>query len=346
MSTPTRDEHVLAVVTAPARAWDDRTDDGWARTGAAIRPGAPFRPAARGRQALRWAVEGTGQLRCRPCPRAPSAAARRCSTAPGAPRSERRLHEQGSHGLDAVATARAALASETLALPSAGGERREALRLLLIARRSAVDVRRAALTQLRGRDRHCSRPSSRRAAGAAGRKAARPLAATSAARARSCPDELADAARAARSRPPDRSRATGQAAGELEREILTHVRALAPQAARPARRRPDRRSATAGRLVTPRPAPLRSRLRRPRRRRAAPPASSGQTTRHRLSRGGDRQLNRALHTIVLHRRQHDPATQAYIAKRLAEGKTHQESNALAEALPRPPPLPTTPNTSR
>ncbi|MFN2629605.1 MAG: transposase, partial [Gaiellaceae bacterium] len=30
-------------------------------------------------------------------------------------------------------------------------------------------------------------------------------------------------------------------------------------------------------------------------------ASSGQTTRHRLSRGGDRQLNRALQTIVLHR---------------------------------------------
>jgi transposase len=40
---------------------------------------------------------------------------------------------------------------------------------------------------------------------------------------------------------------------------------------------------------------------------AAPiPASSGQTTWHRLSRGGDRQLNRALHTVILHRRQHDP----------------------------------------
>jgi transposase len=34
------------------------------------------------------------------------------------------------------------------------------------------------------------------------------------------------------------------------------------------------------------------------------PACSAQTIRHRLSRGGDRQLNRALHTIVLHRRQH------------------------------------------
>jgi transposase len=45
-------------------------------------------------------------------------------------------------------TARAALASDTRALPRTG-ERREALRLLLLARRSAVDARREALTQLR-----------------------------------------------------------------------------------------------------------------------------------------------------------------------------------------------------
>jgi transposase len=32
------------------------------------------------------------------------------------------------------------------------------------------------------------------------------------------------------------------------------------------------------------------------------PASSGQVTRHRLNRGGDRQLNRALHTVALVRR--------------------------------------------
>jgi Transposase IS116/IS110/IS902 family len=55
------------------------------------------------------------------------------------------------------------------------------------------------------------------------------------------------------------------------------------------------------------------------------PASSGQTQRHRLSRGGDRQLNRALHTIVLHRRQHDAATQDYIARRIAEGKSRRDA---------------------
>jgi transposase len=54
------------------------------------------------------------------------------------------------------------------------------------------------------------------------------------------------------------------------------------------------------------------------------PASSGQTIRHRLNRAGDRQLNCALHTIVLTRLQHDPATRAYAARRLAEGKTPRE----------------------
>jgi transposase len=58
---------------------------------------------------------------------------------------------------------------------------------------------------------------------------------------------------------------------------------------------------------------------------AAPiPASSGQTVRHRLNRGGDRQLNRALHTIVTSRLQHDPETRAYAKRRLAEGKTPRE----------------------
>ena len=58
------------------------------------------------------------------------------------------------------------------------------------------------------------------------------------------------------------------------------------------------------------------------------PASSGQTVRHRLSRGGDRQLNRALHTVVLHRRQHDPATRAYIDRRVSEGKSRREATRL------------------
>jgi transposase len=54
------------------------------------------------------------------------------------------------------------------------------------------------------------------------------------------------------------------------------------------------------------------------------PASSGQTIRYRLNRAGDRQLNCALHTIILTRLQHDPTTRAYAARRTAEGKTERE----------------------
>jgi transposase len=54
------------------------------------------------------------------------------------------------------------------------------------------------------------------------------------------------------------------------------------------------------------------------------PASSGKTQRHRLNRGGDRQANATLHRIVVVRlRWHGP-TQAYMARRLAEGKTKPE----------------------
>ena len=54
------------------------------------------------------------------------------------------------------------------------------------------------------------------------------------------------------------------------------------------------------------------------------PASSGNTTRHRLNRGGDRRLNRALNTIVLTRMRTDPATRTYIERRQSEGKTSRE----------------------
>jgi len=54
------------------------------------------------------------------------------------------------------------------------------------------------------------------------------------------------------------------------------------------------------------------------------PASSGNTDRHRLNRGGDRRLNRALAAIVRTRLAKDPATQAYQAKRTAEGHTSPE----------------------
>jgi len=54
------------------------------------------------------------------------------------------------------------------------------------------------------------------------------------------------------------------------------------------------------------------------------PASSGNIVRYRLNRGGDRQLNRALHTVVLSRLSHHEETMAYAARRTAEGRTPRE----------------------
>jgi transposase len=51
------------------------------------------------------------------------------------------------------------------------------------------------------------------------------------------------------------------------------------------------------------------------------PCSSGKRTQHRLNRGGNRQLNHALHIIAVTRAQHDPATKQYLARKEAEGKT-------------------------
>jgi hypothetical protein len=54
------------------------------------------------------------------------------------------------------------------------------------------------------------------------------------------------------------------------------------------------------------------------------PASSGNTVRHRINRGGDRRLNRALHMAVVTRMRMDPETRAYVDKRTAQGRTPRE----------------------
>ena len=54
-------------------------------------------------------------------------------------------------------------------------------------------------------------------------------------------------------------------------------------------------------------------------------ASSGKTQRRRLNRGGDRQANSALYTIVLARLRWDSRTRDYVARRIAEGKTRRET---------------------
>jgi hypothetical protein len=50
------------------------------------------------------------------------------------------------------------------------------------------------------------------------------------------------------------------------------------------------------------------------------PASSGKTTRHRLNRGGDRQLNAALWRIAIVRLATDPATREYLDGELQKAR--------------------------
>ncbi len=312
-----RDKHMLAAVTAPTGAviaGEEVSAD--ARYRATLRFAARY---AAGRRV--WAIDGSGSY---------GAGLARYLTQRGeivlelsrTPRGERRLRGKDD-ALDAVRTARAALASRELTLPRAG-QRREALRLLLLARRSAVDVRREALGQLRAvivtapdqlrqelrglpvgklLDR-CRRLRQIRAAGA---------------------DELATRL-VLRSLALRIAAATSEAE-QLECELLAHVRALAPALLD----EPGVGPIVAAQLIIAwsHHGRLRSEAAFARLAGVAPvPASSGQTQHHRLSRGGDRQLNRALHTIALHRRQHDPATRDYIAQRIAEGKSRRDATRL------------------
>ena len=62
------------------------------------------------------------------------------------------------------------------------------------------------------------------------------------------------------------------------------------------------------------------------------PASSGKTERHRLNRGGNRQLNRALHSMALTQARIHPPAKAYLERRRAEGKTWREAMRCLKRL--------------
>jgi transposase len=238
------------------------------------------------------------------------------------PRNERRLRGKNDP-LDAIRAARSGLAAETATLPRSGQEQ-EALRVLLLARRSAVDVRRIALVQLRSvivtAPEQLREELRRLPVTALIRRCSRFR------RSQSRPAEELAIVLVLRSLARRIEAATVEAE-ELEREILQHVRVLVPALLS----EPGVGPIVAAQLTVT--WSYRDRLRSEscfaRLAGVAPlPASSGQTIRHRLSRGGDRQLNRALHTVILHRRQHDPATRDYIARRIAEGKSARDATRI------------------
>ncbi|MFD5513662.1 transposase [Streptomyces sp. NPDC127051] len=64
------------------------------------------------------------------------------------------------------------------------------------------------------------------------------------------------------------------------------------------------------------------------------PAPSGLTNRHRLNCSGDRQLNRAMHTITLIRMRLDPSTKTYVARKAAGGKTSRDAQRCLKRVVR------------
>ena len=313
-----RDQHALAVVDA--------------RTGAIVAQTTTAAEARGYTQALRfadrhasgarmWAIEGSGHYGAG-LTRFLSARAESVAEVGRSIRGERRLRGKDDP-LDAIRAARSALATGTQLLPRTG-QRQQALRVLLLARRSAVDVRRLALVQLRSvivtapeRLREELRPLP---VGQLIRRCSRFRRSNS-----RTPDELASVL-VLRSLARRIEAATEEANG-LEREIVEHVRALVPELLNEAGVGPI----VAAQLIVAwsHRDRIRSEACFARLAGVAPlPASSGQTIRHRLSRGGDRQLNRALHTVILHRRQHDAATRDYIARRVAEGKSSRDAVRL------------------
>lgn len=221
--------------------------------------------------------------------------------------------------LDAVRAARSVLTGRP-AMPRAGGQR-EALRALMAAREGAVNAKRAGMCQLRDLLVTCPEPL---------RSELRPL------------TELQLLRRLAGSRPDLRRdpeiRGNGMAMRQVARrvlqlrteerelavEITLLVKALAPQLLDEVGVGPLLAAQVV--LSWSHHGRMHSEAAFARLAGVAPiPASSGQTVRHRLDRGGDRKLNRALHQILVTRRRFHQPTIAYIEKRLGEGKTRREA---------------------
>ena len=70
------------------------------------------------------------------------------------------------------------------------------------------------------------------------------------------------------------------------------------------------------------------------------PVSSGRKDRHRLHRGGDRQLNRALHVIAITRARHRPRDPRLPQRKTSRGQDQPRGHTLPQAPPRTPHPPT------
>ena len=232
----------------------------------------------------------------------------------------RRRHGAKSDPLDAIRAAREALARPRLGTPRSTGDR-QALSVLLAARRSAVQAAGDAQRQLFSLVIAAPEPIRARFA-----DHKPPTMLTTAARLRvhaSYDLETATTVTTLRAL-ARRAQALTREADEHEQRILAIVRSWRPDLlTQPgigpivaatvlcAWSHPGRIHSEAAFAMLAGVAPI--------------PANSGQVTnRHRINRYGDRQLNRALHTIALSRIRYDQTTRAYVDRRTHEGKTARE----------------------
>jgi transposase len=222
--------------------------------------------------------------------------------------------------LDAVRAARAVFEQKRPARPRSSGER-EALRALIAARDGAVNAKRAALCQLRDLLVTTAEPLRSELRMLSRARLLRRLSASRPHR-RHDP-ELRGTLLALRALARRIQQLTVEER-ELAQEIETLISKLAPQLLS----QPGIGPLLAAQIVLSwsHRGRLASEAAFARLAGAAPiPASSGQTIRYRLDRGGDRQLNRALHQIILTRRRMHRPTIDYIERRVREGKSRREA---------------------
>ena len=221
-----------------------------------------------------------------------------------------------SDPLDAYAAARAALAGTATGVPKARDGRIEAIRMLRVARSSAVKARSQATNQLKAL--LVTAPADLR-------EQLRHLSTTTlvAACARLRPGaDIADpdqAIKTALRRLARRHEHLSEEITAADTDLRTLVTAAAPRLLA----LPGVGTEVAGQILVTagdNPDRLRSEAAFAHLCGVAPiPASSGRTHRHRLNRGGDRGANNALYIVVLGRLRYDSRTRAYAARRTTEG---------------------------
>jgi transposase len=310
-----RDTHALAVVAAGsggvlAQTQVEASGGGYARALALADKEAPGARA--------WAIEGTGSYGAGLARYLAEHGERVLEV--GRHRREPRRGRAKSDALDAIRAARGVLGETKLASPRAGGAR-EALRALVTTREGAIATRRAGLNQLRALIVACREPLR---AELRGLTRARLVARCAGLRCEQRRDRQLRATTLALRACARRVQAATAEEHELKREITLLVGELAPQLLRERGIGPI--SAAEILVSWSHQGRFHSEAAFAHHAGSAPlPASSGEIVRHRLDPGGDRRLNRALHTIVVSRRKHDPTTIAYVERRQGEGKSVRDA---------------------